>query len=250
MSSNQKVIFVSVLSLLACAMPSTHAATFDSNPTADAFVTSAQPASNFGGAGGLALAAPGLSQGEFQSVLRFDTASARASFDATYGVGKWTIQSIALRLSAQSPNNPIFNAAAAGQFNASWIQNDTWVEGTGTPAAPGVTGITFATLPTFISGADEALGTFAYNGATSGANTYALALTAGLLADTSAGSLVSLRTYAADIAVSYLFRSRSFGTVSDRPVLSITAIPEPATLMLLGASLAFCLRNPRLARIS
>src|SRR5215510_11942429 len=85
------------------------AATFTLNPVADAFVTAAHPDSNYGAAGGLAVSAPQLPNGEFQSVLRFDLQAAKASFDATYGVGQWTLQSITLRLSATSPNNPIFN---------------------------------------------------------------------------------------------------------------------------------------------
>src|SRR5208283_3018409 len=100
---------------------------------------------NYGGAGALSIAAPGLSKGEFQSVLQFDLSGARASFDAQFGAGQWTLQSISLTLTATSPNNSIFNATSAGQFGVSWMQNDSWIEGSGTPASPTMTGITYST---------------------------------------------------------------------------------------------------------
>jgi hypothetical protein len=59
--------------LVALASGSARAANADVatlNPVADAFVAQSHPDSNFGGAGALAVAAPGLSRGEFQSVLQ------------------------------------------------------------------------------------------------------------------------------------------------------------------------------------
>src|SRR5207247_1743592 len=125
-----------------------------------------------GGGGSLALSATGLPKGEFQSVLRFDTSSAKSSFDSLYGAGAWSLQSVTLQLSAATVNNAIFNANSAGSFTLSWMQNDNWTEGSGTPSAPGSSGITYATLQsTFINpGADETLGTFSYNGSSSGAS--------------------------------------------------------------------------------
>ena len=115
------------------------AATFTLNPSADAFVTTGPTANltgnNYGGAGALSVAAPGLASGEFQSVLRFDLSGAKTSFNSQFGAGQWSIQSITLSLTATAPNNAIFNASAAGQFGVSWMQNDSWTEGAGTPAA-------------------------------------------------------------------------------------------------------------------
>ena len=146
-----------------------------------------------------------------------------------------------------APNTGIFNASVAGQFAVSWMQNDSWVEGTGVPAAPTTTGITFSTLPSFTGAGDEALGTFSFAGGTSGTASYNLALAAGFDADAAAGNLVSLRLFAADSAVSYLFDSRSFVTSSARPVLSIVAVPEPAALSLLAFG-AVCLLDSRPCR--
>jgi len=147
------------------------AATFVLNPSADAFVTTGPSgnlsANNYGAAGALSVAAPGLPKGEFQSVLQFDLSSARASFDAQFGAGQWILQSISLSLTATSPNNAMFNSGNAGQFSVSWMQNDSWTEGNGTPNAPAASGITFSSLPSLTSAGDETLGTFSFNGATS-----------------------------------------------------------------------------------
>jgi len=218
--------------------PVAHAATFNLNPSIDAFVTTGPSGnlstSNYGGAGALSVAASGLSKGEFQSVLQFDLASARASFDTQLGAGQWHIQSISLSLTATSPGaNLIFNSSAAGQFGISWMQNDSWTEGTGTPASLGATGVTFSSLPSFTSAGDESLGSFSFAGGASGTGSYSLSLTPGFSADASAGNLVSFRLAAADSAVSYLFNSRTFGTVASRPLLSIVAVPEPGLLSLL-----------------
>ncbi|HVM47876.1 MAG TPA: PEP-CTERM sorting domain-containing protein [Candidatus Acidoferrum sp.] len=219
-------------------VPAAHAATVNLDPTADAFVTPGRNGSlsisNYGGAGALSVAAAGLAKGEFQSVLQFNLSSAQAAFDAQYGPGQWTLQSISLALAATAPNNAIFNPSSAGQFGISWMQNDSWVEGTGTPASPGSTGITYASLPSFTSAADESLGAFSFDGSTTGSATYTLALTPGFYADAAGGNLVSLRLFAADSGVSYLFDSRNFGTASLRPVLSVVAVPEPGALALLG----------------
>ncbi len=216
------------------------------NPTADAFVSASNPSGNYGGAGSLSVAASGLAKGEFQSVMMFDTSSAKSSFDSTYGAGQWIIQAVTLQLTAASPNNPIFNSSAIGQFSVQWMQNDSWTEGTGNPSTPGTTGITYNTLPSFLGAGDQAAGTFSFNGATSGQTTYDLTLASGLVADLAAGSSVSLLLFPADSSVSYLLNSRNFGTVANRPVLSITATtPEPATLALLAVGTLLLARGKR-----
>jgi hypothetical protein len=168
-------------------------------------------------------------------VVRFDTSGAKSSFDSLYGAGLWSVQSVTLQLSAAAPNNAVFNANNAGSFGLTWMQNDGWTEGTGNPNTPGTSGITYSILQsTFInSGADEGLGTFGYDGSASGTFTYTLSASSGLVSDLLAGDLVSLRLSSADSTVSYLFDSRSFGTATDRPLLSINAVPEPPTAALL-----------------
>jgi hypothetical protein len=246
---NQFVWCFSVLSLLSFICSSVLAASSSLNPSADAFVTTGPTANlsnnNYGGAGALSIAAPNLSQGEFQSVLQFNLSSVKTAFDTQFGVGQWSIQSISLQFTAAAPNNAIFNTPAAGQFAISWMQNDAWTEGTGTPMAPTTTGITFSTLNTFLSPADETLGTFGFNGATTGTAIYALGLSPSFSADVFVGNTVSFRMFAADSAVSGVFDSRSFGTASARPLLTITAVPEPTSIALGVMALCFLTHRTR-----
>jgi hypothetical protein len=215
---------------IACVAPAIDAATVTMNPVADTFVSSASPGNNYGAAGALDVASAALPKGEFQSLLKFDLAAAKASFDAQFGAGQWQVQSVTLQCTATNPNNPIFNTPAAGQFAASWMQNDSWLEGTGTPNLPTSDGVTFSTLPTFLSPSDQALGTFTFPGGTSGNNTYTLGLASSFVADIAAGNNASIRLLAADSAVSYCIDSRNFTQAALRPLLSVeaVAIPEPA----------------------
>lgn len=241
------ILIAAAAALLTIGTAASRGDTFSLTATADAFVAAAQPTNNYGGGGGLALAAAGLPRGEFQSVIRFDTAAARAQFDAIYGAGQWTISAVTLRLTATNPNNPIFNSQAPGLFRVHWMNNDAWIEGSGTPSSPATTGITFATLPTFISPGDTLLGTLAFGGGSSGAAVYPLSPEPGFAGDIAAGGLVSLRLEAADPTVAYVFNSRNFGTPDARPTLTITAVPEPQhpLLMMLGVLLSRrCVRCP------
>ena len=204
------------------------------NPLADSMTTTGPTGNlsvnNFGAAGGLAVAAGDLSNGAFQTVLRFDLADARNSFDVEFGFGQWTVQSVTLQLTSTPNNNPsFFNSAAAGLFNVSWLKNNMWIEGTGTPNSPTTDGISYESLQsTFIDNAtDENLGTFSFLGGSAGVSGYSLALTSGLLADILAGDHISLRLYAADDVVSYLFNSRSVPNSGSRPALIVIAVPEP-----------------------
>jgi hypothetical protein len=236
-------LLLSLLLLAATPLPASATASFSTNPSADAFVSTGPSGNlsgnNYGGGGSISLSAPGLPQGELQSVLQFNSGGAVSSFNSAFGVGQWSIQSVTLQLTATPANNSIFNAPAAGQFDIAWMQNDSWTEGSGTPNAPGATGITFTSLQTtFISAGDESLGTFSFSGATSGAFTYTLGLTPGFTADLLAGGNSSLRLFAADSSVSGVFNSRSFSIAANRPLLTIVAVPEPGTLELGGLSLA------------
>jgi len=230
------------------------AATVSTDSFSDAFVAAGPggnlSANNYGGGGALAIAASSLPLGEFQSVLQFHLSGARASFDAQFGSGLWSVQSVTLQLTASPHNNIIYNEIAPGQFHISLMRNNSWVEGTGTAGIPTSDGISFTSLQsTYINNAtDQALGTFSFGGGGSGANSYALGLTAGLMADLAAGNDLSLRLYAADNGVSYLFSSRANGTSANRPTLIVNAIPEPGSLALGVMGLAMpalwrCLRK-------
>ncbi|HWD91033.1 MAG TPA: hypothetical protein VG938_01660 [Verrucomicrobiae bacterium] len=218
-------------------------ASFSSQSVADAFVTSggSLSSSNFGGAGALSLSASGLPQGEFQSVLKFSLAGAENSFNAQFGVGQWTVQSVTLELTSSPHGNSIFNNIAAGRFNVSLMQNNSWVEGTGTGGTPTSDGISFdSLLGVYINNAaDQGLGTFSFPGGSSGQNAYTLALSSGLVSDVMSGDDASLRLFAADSTVSYLFSSRSGGAPAAQPtiVVEATAVPEPGSVLLCAAAL-------------
>ena len=180
--------------------------------------------------------------------MRFATSAAKSSFDATFGAGQWQVQSATLQLTSANPLNPIFNSSAAGQFAVSWMQNDSWAEGTGMPGSPTSDGVTFNTLSGFLSGADQPVGTFNFPGGTSGNNTYALAPASSFVSDIAAGDNVSVRMLAADSAMSYCLNSRNFGTQSVRPLLTISAVavPEPAAALFGFAAVALALRKNRI----
>ena len=254
-----------VLLTLAASAP---AATFSLNPSADAFVssstalnvlgTAAIKDSNFGFAGALAVSAPGLPKGEFDSLMMFNFAAAKASFDTTLGAGQWAVTSITLQLTVQPPNNSIFNgsgatpANTAGIFSLTWMQNKTWTEGTGTPAAPTTTGITFSTLSSFLGGSDQSLGTsFSFGGGTSGNTAWTLGLASSLVTDVTNGNQTSLLMAPADTGVAMVANSENFGTSANRPLLTVTAgtVPEPGSMTLLAsAALAWFARRRRDAR--
>jgi hypothetical protein len=222
-------------------------ASFSSQSIADTFVTTGSDgsfsSSNFGSAGALAVSASGLPQGEFQSVLKFDLSGAQNSFNAQYGAGNWAVQSVTLQLTAAPHSNPIFNNVAAGQFGVSLMQNNSWVEGTGSGGVPTSDGISFNLLfGTYVNPAvDQALGTFSFAGGSSGQNGYGLGLSSSLIADILSGGDASLRLFAADSSVSYLFDSRTGGgTAAFHPTITVDVVPvpEPNTVVLCLAALA------------
>ena len=246
MKSLFKVVLAAVVALTA-AVCIGQPASFTVLPNADAFVTpgtsGSLSSSNFGAAGSLAIAAPGLPEGEFQSVLRFDLSAAETSFNSQFGAGQWTIQSVTLQLTSSPHNNAIFNNIAAGQFGVSLMQNNLWVEGTGTGGIPSSDGISFNSLQsTYINNAtDQPLGTFSFPGGSSGQNNYQLTLSSGLANDVTSGGALSLRLFAADNQVSYLFTSRSGSSGKPDLVVQAVAVPEPSTITLCTLALGLLL---------
>jgi hypothetical protein len=234
---------------LAALAPAASATQVLLNPTQDAFVSSANPSSNYGKAGALLVDAAGLPKGEFDSLLEFNLASAKSTFDSTFGVGNWVIQSIQLQLISTTPNNSIFNSPnTAGSFTVTSMQNTGWAEGTGTPSAPTTTGITFSTLPSFRGGSDELLGTYSFPGGTTGSNTYSLGLTPNFFSAATGGGLVSLLALPADSGIIYTANSEDNMTPSNHPVLIVTAqVPEPASgsLVIISGLAILCSRLPR-----
>jgi len=244
MKMTYRLLLASILGTFCSGMlPDGVAASTTTTAGSDAFVTTG-PASNlsnnnYGGGGALAIAAGNLPNGEFQTVIQFGLSGARNSFDTQYGAGQWSIQTVSLQLSSSPHNNPVYNDVAPGLFGISLLQNNSWMEGSGNASNPAGDGITYNTLQnTFINNAaDQALGIFSFPGGTSGMNTYSLSLSSVLTADILAGNDLSLRLFAADNTVSYLFSSRSATLASSQPQLVITAVPEPGGLAVFGLGL-------------
>lgn len=247
MNKKLAVVLIALLGLAS----HTFAASFSTGATADAFVAFGPSGNlannNYGGGNALTLAAPGLTNGEFQSVIKFDLSGALNAFNAQYGAGNWSIQSVSLQLTSSTHGNPIYNDIVAGQFGVSLMQNNSWLEGTGNASNPANNGITFNSLQTvFINNStDQALGTFSFPGGSNGANSYGLNLSSGLTSDILTGSNLSLRLFAADNQVSYLFNARTATPASSGPQLIITVVPEPGTLALSGLALVVMLSGRR-----
>jgi len=205
---------------------------------ADTFVSSGATNVNFGSQGALELAAPTTAQPRtLLTLLRFDTAGLRASFDTDFGVGNWTVASVSLTLfssvatAGTQPNNANFNKIAAGNFEFDLLNNDGWSE----------TGITWNTLPEILPGLGNTntltpLGIFFWSAAGQGSSTWTLNNDSALLQKIYAGDLMSLLGQpVAGSPVSYLVNSRSLNP----GFLSVTAaaVPEPATAALLTTCL-------------
>lgn len=224
--------------------------TLSTTPTQDTTiatgVSNAFINNNYGGAGAFSVSGTGAGKGAADGVLSFNISSITSGFNTQYGAGNWTINSVVLGLVAQAPGaNNLFNSSnVAGTFHVDWVPNNGWVEGTGTPNAPTSTGLTWANASL---GTAESLGDQSYSGGT-GAMSFSLTPSAGLLGDINTGGTATLELSGVTSTMTGVFNSRSNGTSSNWPVLTITAsaAPEPGrmTLVLLGA-LGLCTRRRR-----
>ena len=171
--------------------------------------------------------------------MRFDVSGEVAAFNSNLGTGNWAISSATLKLTeVGAPGNTVFNRGV-GQFQVNWLANDSWVEGTGNPGATTTDGIVWNDELSVLGGGQTTLGTFT-NGGANGLRTLSLATPSAFINDITAGRLVSFYLNpTANSTVGFTFNSRSFGTASAQPFLVLTAvaIPEPATLGLVGFSL-------------
>jgi len=202
-------------------------------PDADAFVSAAAPANNYGGGGGLSVsgssAVNGLGEqgGLFDTLMRFSLSNAVVTFDNSLGAGNWSIAKARLLLhEVAAPNAPIFNRGV-GSFQVLWLASDSWIEGAGIPRAPSSNGVKWNDLPSIVNSAlDLSLGVFTHSG-----KNLPISLTLNLrdpfVADIRGGGEVSLHFTAASPGVGFTFNSRSVGSTSERPLLEITASAAP-----------------------
>jgi hypothetical protein len=207
---------------------------------ADAFLATGSPYNPEGadltelnfGAGGTLVVAPASSYGgEYQSLLKFNLSNTVCLFNTNYGAGHWLITGVSLALTSNygtsgvQPNSAAFPVITGGKFAIAWLSNDHWAEGTGTPNVPTTDGVAYNSLPDLLSGPHEILGTNTYT--PPGNNvpvSYALPLTANLVAETACGGNVTFLLYAADNQIGYLFNSYNYGR-GNQPRLLVTAAP-------------------------
>ncbi|MFO1488309.1 MAG: PEP-CTERM sorting domain-containing protein [Verrucomicrobiota bacterium] len=211
---------------------------YTSFATADTFVSSGQPAVNFGAQGAVEIAAPNATQPRtLLSLTRFNATALRDAFDADFGAGNWTVTDASVTLfsnfatAGRQPNNASFNLIAAGNFDFGLLGNNTWGEST----------LTWNTLPDFLPGAGstntlDSLGTFFWPATGASSSTWNLNAAPLGNAILAGGDLTLFGQPSAGSSVSYLFNT--VGTANP-PRLNVTAsaVPEPTALALLPAGL-------------
>lgn len=226
-------------------------------PSGDTFVRAADPARNYGGAGGLAVDGAASANGQgaltgvMDSFIRFSAADFMHSASSLYGAGGWTVTGAILNLTEQAaPTNPMFGRGV-GRFEIRWISDDSWIAGTGTPSLTTHDGLAYQDEAALLNLATAAsLGIFTNSGK-DGALALPLALPAAFVDDVRAGGSVTLFLTAVDDSIGLTFNSMNIPAPRLPPSLAITAavVPEPGTLILLAGGLcAVAARISRRAR--
>jgi hypothetical protein len=199
------------------------------------------------------VAGTNAANGPFLSLLQFNLSGAVTQFNAQYGAGNWTITGVSITLAGNAatqggnPGNTIFPTINGGGFNITWMQNNSWTEGTGTPGSPEVPGgsstdVTYNNLLSTYEtpGTDELLGSYTYtppgNNVALTWNLGAGSSDSGFIDDIESSTPVSLLFSPTSSTMAYLFNSRSY-TSGNNPTMTVTAVPEPATGILLLAGL-------------
>jgi hypothetical protein len=205
-------------------------ATLPVTPSADAFVRSLAPGSNYGAAGSLSVSGSAAVNGEGQqnglldSLMRFPMSGVAASLNGSLGYNGWVVTGATLVVTeVGAPSNGIFNRGV-GAFELRWIASDGWVEGTGKPIAPTTDGVAYQDLGSVLNPAvDVSLGQFTNRGV-DGSISFPLALSGALVSNIVAGTDLNLYLTAASTSVGFTFNSRDFTGTNSWPSLTITAI--------------------------
>lgn len=227
-----KLFFTTLI--LTIGVACSRAALFTNVITIDAFVRSNAPTANYGAAGSLSVSGTtatnslGTVNGVADSFIRFNTAALVTTLNSQFGSGNWVINGVSLRVvEIGAPNNSIFTRGK-GAFNAFWVSNDDWTEGTGMPMTPTTDGIVYTNEVSLLTNV-VSLGTFT-NSAANSTNSYPLALPAAFTEDISAGGSVGLYLTPASPEIGFTFNSQNFSMTAQRPLLIVSAIRKPGAL--------------------
>ena len=206
-------------------------------PEADTFVSAAHSGRNYGASGAIAVSQTSAANGQISTLLRFNLASVKTSFDTSFGVGQWmpTSATITLSHAAVMPGvSALFSPPDSGTIDVRWLANDGWIEGTGTPNFNTSDGIVWTGMGSLLASGNQSAGSYNYTAATSGSGTYSLAIPSGFASDVTAGTKLTLLFDSTD-ANSLMFGIRPMFPNTD-PFMTITAgpIPEPSALALLS----------------
>lgn len=134
-------------------------------------------------------------------------------------------------MEGEQPQNLSFNKIASGVFGLSWVSNDAWDQ----------SAVTWNNLA---AGETQSLGQFtwpsgqALDGSGHYFATWDLSLTAGLLADLTAGQRVSILGTPQDSQVSFQIDQNRPPHNPAQLLVTATAVPLPAVVWLLGSALA------------
>jgi len=227
-------LLLTILSFVSAAAAASAAVFATNTPDADAFVRSNAPASNYGAAGALSVSGSnagngsGVTNGVFDSFIRFNTAAMVTNFNAIFGSNNWVISSATLVLTENTaPGNAIFNQGT-GAFAIRWVASTNWVEGTGTPMAATTAGITYSEESSLLNtNTDSNLGAFTFTGV-SPVVSCPLAMLSALVTNLQTGGEVDLFLTAIDPGIGFVFYSRNFaGKPSSLPSLVISAVSQP-----------------------
>ncbi|HQY87249.1 MAG TPA: hypothetical protein PK402_01235, partial [Tepidisphaeraceae bacterium] len=148
-------------------------------PEADTFVSAAHSGRNYGASGAIAVSQTSAANGQISTLLRFNLASVKTSFDTSFGVGQWmpTSATITLSHAAVMPGvSALFSPPDSGTIDVRWLANDGWIEGTGTPNFNTSDGIVWTGMGSLLASGNQSAGSYNYTAATSGSGTYSLAI--------------------------------------------------------------------------
>jgi len=203
------------------------------SPIQDTFVREAEPTRNFGATGALAVAGPeavnglGQQQGQFDSLIQFDAGQAVSAFNSQFGAGAWHFTGATLVMQEDgAPANTLYNRGP-GQFTVSWVSNDNWLEGSGTPqfVTEGVGNeMTWDFMLSLIGSATVSTLGVGTGAGVSGPVATNLNLAPSLLADLNNGAAVTLHLSPITTTLGYTFFSRDYaGNPAFRVTLQLTA---------------------------